>query len=224
MKWHEKREQIQAQFDALSQEDLDGLLTELDTAVGSYISKGGTSQDSSNPDYQKIMSLMQKAETIKDKYYKMNEDLLKFVEKESKEIDLEGLLHENGQLQKQIHRLAKIQAEIKVDAESAVARDELLRSRNTDVTSHQLYLLDRPVRSQMIPYLWVISILFIGIGLAIFKMMYPVDQGLLPESLSSLVYMIMEFFSHKMVLISLLVAALITILFLSLKVAGIFGN
>jgi hypothetical protein len=225
MKWHEKREQIQARFDALSQEDLDKLLTDLNTAIGSYIAKGGISQDSTNnPDYQKIIELTQKAETIKDKYYKMNEELLKFVEKESKSVDLEGLLHENGELQKQIHRLSKIQAEIKVDAESAVARDELLRSRNTDVTSHQLYLLDRPVRPHMIPYLWVISILFIGVGLVIFKMMFPLDVTLFPEGITTIFYMVVEFFSHRMVLISLLIAALITILFLSLKIAGVIGN
>ena len=225
MKWHEKRNQIQTRFDALAQEDLDKLLTDLNTAIGSYIAKGGISQDSTNnPDYQKIVSLTQKAESIKDKYYKMNEELLKFVEKESKEIDLEGLLHENGELQKQIHRLSKIQAEIKVDAESAVARDELLRSRNTDVTSHQLYLLDRPVRPHMIPYLWVISILFIGVGLVVFKMMFPLDYTLFPEGFASIFYMVTDFFSHKMVLISLLVAALITILFLALKIAGVIGN
>ena len=225
MKWHEKRDQIQARFDALAQEDLDKLLTDLNTAIGTYISKGGISQDyENNPDYNKILTLTQKAETIKDKYYKMNEELLKFIEKESTNVDLEGLLHENGELQKQIHRLSKIQAEIKVDAESAVARDELLRSRNTDVTSHQLYLLDRPVRPHMIPYLWVVSILFIGIGLVIFKMMFPLDYTLFPEGFTTIFYMIAEFFSHKMVLISLLVSALITILFLSLKIAGVIGN
>lgn len=225
MKWNEKRNEIQARFNVLAQENLDTLLTDLNTAIGSYIAKGGISQDSTdNPEYNKILTLTQKAETIKDKYHKMNEELLKFIKDESKEVDLEGLLTENGELQKQIQRLSKIQAEIKVDAESAVARDELLRSRNTDVTSHQLYLLDRPVRPHMIPYLWVISILFIGVGLVIFKMMYPLDYTLFPEGFTTIFYMVIEFFSHKMVLISLLIAALITILFLALKIAGVIGN
>ena len=135
---------------------------------------------------------------------------------------MSGLLTENGELQKQINRLEKIQEEIKIDVESSITRDKLLRSRDTDVTRHQLFILDRPIRKGLIPYLWIISVLFIGIGLVIFKMSMPsleTDVGG-----GSILYMTMEFVTNKIVLGSLLMSALIVILFLSLKVAGVFGN
>ena len=111
---------------------------------------------------------------------------------------------------------------MKIDVETSVARDKLLRSRDTDVTRHQLFILDRPIRKGLIPYLWIISVLFIGIGLVIFKMSMPsleTDVGG-----GSILYMTMEFVTNKIVLGSLLMSALIVILFLSLKVAGVFGN
>ena len=137
---------------------------------------------------------------------------------EAKDNDLAGLLKENGELQKQISRLEKIQDEMKIDVTSAVARDELLRSRNTDVTRHQLFILDRPVRRGLIPYLWVLAVLFIGVGLVIFRMTMPtiIFEGGTGFSLLSI-------FESKGVIISLLVSALIVILFLSLKIGGVFG-
>ena len=219
MKWIEERAKFQKRFDDLSQENVQGLITELNKATGNFIARGGISQDpNNNPDYDTIVKLTQRAESIKQRYAALNDDILKYLTSEAKDNDLAGLLKENGELQKQISRLEKIQDEMKIDGTSAVARDELLRSRNTDVTRHQLFILDRPVRRGLIPYLWVLAVLFIGVGLVIFRMTMPtiIFEGGTGFSLLSI-------FESKGVIISLLVSALIVILFLSLKIGGVFG-
>ena len=220
MKWIEERAKFQKRFDDLSQENVQGLITELNKATGNFIARSGISQDpNNNPDYDTIIKLTQRAENIKHRYAALNDDILKYLTMEAKDNDLAGLLKENGELQRQIIRLEKIQDEMKIDVTSAVARDELLRSRNTDVTRHQLFILDRPIRRGLIPYLWVLAVLFIGVGLVIFRMTMPtiLFEGGTGFSLLSL-------FENKGVLIALLITALIVILFLSLKIAGIFGK
>jgi hypothetical protein len=225
MKWIEERAQFQKRFDDLSQENVQGLITDLNTAVGNYIARGGISQDpNNNPDYLNIMKLTKRAEDIKQRYAVLNDDILRYLAKASKDNNLSGLLSENGELQKQINRLEKIQDEMKIDVVSAVARDELLRSRETNVTRHQLFILDRPIRKSLVPYLWVLAVLFIGVGLVIFRMSAP-SLGLGAANGSvSFQMMLFEFLTNKIVLSSLLISALIVILFLSLKIAGVFGK
>jgi hypothetical protein len=226
MKWLEEREKFQKRFDDISQENVQALITELNKAVGSFVAKGGVSQDpNNNPDYNNIVKLTQRAESIKQRYAALNDDILKYLTTVAKDDDLAGLLKENGELQKQINRLEKIQDEMKIDVTSAIARDELLRTRNTDVTRHQLFILDRPVRRGLIPYLWVIAVLFIGVGLVIFKMTMPViSTGVNATEGVSFVTTLMEFFTNKIVLSSLLGSAIIVIIFLSLKIGGVFGK
>jgi hypothetical protein len=226
MSWIEKRAEFQKRFDQLSQENVQGLITELNKSVGNYVSKGGLSQDpNNNPDYNQIIKLTQRANDIKKRYAALNDDIIKYVTTQAKDDNLSKLLTENGELSKHINRLEKIQNEMKVDVTSAIARDELLRSRNTDVTSHQLFLLGKPIRKGLVPYLWVLSVLFIGIGLVIFKMTAPsLGLGASPEATGSIFEMLIEFITNKMVLGSLLISALIVILFLGLKIAGVFGK
>lgn len=137
--------------------------------------------------------------------------------------EITSLLNANGELQKQINILERHKDEMKIDVESSIARDKLLRSRDTEVTPHQLFILDRPIRKGLIPYLWIISVLFIGIGLVLFKMTMPSLQFNTVGTNStsySIYYMIMEFVTNKIVIGSLIVSGLIVIIFLSLKVAG----
>jgi len=81
----------------------------------------------------------------------------------------------------------------------------------------------------MIPYLWVIAVLFVGIGLIIFKIMAPV----LPENMLgrneygnpySIFGLLENMLGNKTVLGSLLGAAIVVIIFLSLRIAGVFGK
>ena len=221
--WIEKRAEYQRRFDSLSQENVQALITELNTAVGNYISKGGLSQDpNNNPLNIKITELIQRAENIKQRYSTLNNDILTYLKNNARDTNITGLLSENGELQKQINRLEKLQDKIKIDVETSVARDKLLRSRDTAITSHQLFVLDRPVRKGLIPYLWVISVLFIGIGLVILKMYMPSLQ-IDTTSTYSIYSMIIEFITNKVVIGSLIASIVIVILFLSLKVAGVFG-
>jgi len=222
MSWMEKRAGFKERYDKWSEKNLVSLRAELDRAVGAYVSKGGLSQDpSQNPDYQMIQKKIQEVSEIKQGYSALHDDIITYLEKNSKHYDMAGLLAENGELQKQLLRLRKVKDEMKVDVESAVARDELLRSRETDVNAHKLFLLDRPVRKAMIPYLWVLSLFFVGIAILIFKQLSPT---ILMADLPALIAMVGQFFQDSTVLISLLVAALITILFLALKIAGVFGK
>ena len=192
MNWHEQKEQFQKRFDNLGEKKNDDVLTNLKSATAKYIS----SNDKNTSDYNNI---------------------IQYVSKESQN-DMSTLLTESGDIQKKIHKLEKVQNEIKVDVESAIARDNLLRSRDTDMSRHKLFLLERPVRKGIIPYLWVTSVLFIGIGLVIYRMTFP-NFG--TGSGGSVPSLIMEFITSKIVLGSLLVSALIVIIFLSLKIAGI---
>jgi hypothetical protein len=226
--WIQKRAEYQKQFDELSKENINGLIKDLNTAVGTYISQGGLSQDpNNNPNYRIIANLTQRAENIKQRYSTLNNNILLHLKNNARDTNITGLLTENGELQKQINRLEKIQDEMKIDVESSIARDKLLRSRDTAVTPHQLFILDRPLRKGLIPYLWVISVLFIGIGIVLFKMIMPplqLDISTTSTTSASIYYMIMEFITNKVVVGSLIASALIVILFLSLKVAGVFGK
>lgn len=230
MSWIEKRAEFQKRFDTLSQQNIEGLIQELNSAISNYISRAGISQDpNNNPEYAKIQELTQKAEEIKRQYTDLNDEIIGFITKESRQNDLAGLLAENGELQKQINALEKIQNEMKIDVDSAVARDELLRSRNTDITPHKLFLLGKPIRTGLIPYLWAVAILFIGIGIIVFRITLPslnIGTGApaTPGMASGMFSSVYEFIMNKSVLGSLLIAALIVILFLALKIAGVFGN
>ena len=212
MNWVQQRAQFQKRFDDLSQEDIQGLIQKLNTALANYMANETNTEQDNNPSYTALLRLTDKAESIKQRYMKLQDDIVKYINTTSKDIDLPGILTENGELQKQINRLEKIQRELRVDVDSSIARDQLLRSRDTDVSRHKLFIMDRPVRKGFIPYLWVFSILFVGIGLIIFKITLP-SFGLGATSysgssiLSSIFAILLEFISNRVVLISLFNAA-----------------
>ena len=166
-----------------------------------------------------ILAQQSPDENTKNQYIKLNNDINDRLQKISLNQDLNTPLKEIGQLQQSIISLEKKNDEMDVDVESAIARDNILRSKDTDITHHTLFLLDRPIRKKLIPYLWVVSVLFIGVALIIFKMTMPtIIFG------GSFFQVLKGVFTDKRVLGSLLGAALIVILFLSLKIAGVFGK
>jgi hypothetical protein len=227
MKWAEKRNKFQERYNTITQQNFQAIITELNSKVASYISKAGISQDPNNPDLLRIKVLITNAEIIKKQFIDLNDDILNAIKEDAANSDISAILAENGELQSQIMQLEKIKEEMKVDVDSAIARDTLLRSKNTDISRHNLFLLDRPVRKGLIPYLWILSILFIGIGLVIFKMTMPVvavgATGIAASGSGGL-SVVTGFFMDKRVLISILLSALIVIIFLSLKIAGVFGK
>ena len=166
-------------------------------------------------------------QTLKDRSTYLFNKINSVLSTEMADQSTADLLTRTGQLQQQIQRLHEIKKDIKVDVDSAVARDEVLRSRDTKLNSHKLFLLNRPIRKGVIPYLWVLSVLFIGVSLVLFRMMLPestpsTNAGAFGSSLS-ISLMISEFFENKMVIISIIIALCILSLFLGLRLAGIFG-
>lgn len=228
MEWITKKEEFTKDFDDLNlntDSNLKEQITELNKAIKQYIDTAGLSQTpENNPNYSTIQDKLNNINQIKQRYTKLNDDIKQYLSNQTKKSDWGTQLTENGTIQTEINKLEKIQKEMKVDVESAVARDELLRTRNTNVSRHDLFLFNHPIRRSFVPYLWALSILFIGIALLIFKSTFP-SIGLQNSESSpfmAILLMITEFFSNRFVLISLITSVIIVILVLSLKVAGVF--
>ena len=157
---------------------------------------------------------------LKDKYKTLHSDISRTLECNTQENDLTGMLTQTGNLQAQIKLREKRKKELQIEVDTALARDEVLRSKDTNLTAHQLFLLDRPVRRGLLPYLWSLSVIFIGIGLVLYKMYLPSIE----PSVSTVVGIemsIIDMLFNKSVLITLVGCCIIVILFLSLKVGGL---
>lgn len=107
------------------------------------------------------------------KYKELYRDIMQAVSQQASQHDVSRSLQDHGALQQKVLQLEKIQQAKKEEMDTALARDTLLRSSDRRITSHQLFLLDRPIRRERIPYLLVLSVLFIGISVYIFKMAHP---------------------------------------------------
>ena len=82
----------------------------------------------------------------------------------------------------QLNRIKEIQSggdqslqKLQQDEKEARLRLELLRSSQSTVTNHQVFLLGRPLRPASIPLLWALSVLFIGIAGLIFYTFSPFE-------------------------------------------------
>ena len=220
MDWANKRSDFQSRIDILAQLDITGIVQELKFKVAEYIANttqisqaGVAAGTTSTPDITRIVELKKKVDDIKNRYLQLNNDINTFIITKSRDTNITGLVSQNGELQKQIHKLEKIQDEMNVDVESAIARDDLLRSRDTNISRHKLFMLDRPLRKGLIPYLWVLGILFIGVGLIILKFTFPLFT--FKNTLSSIFGIIVYYVGNKSVLGILLVSAIIVIILLS---------
>jgi hypothetical protein len=228
MAWRDKRGEFQRRFDALASENIDTLIGQLNAATGRYVSSAGLTQNqdaSTNPDYVEIVKLAKKAEDIKQKYNALNDDILRYLKEQSKYNDMTALLQESGDLQTKLTKLHRFKKEMKTDVESAVARDELLRTRETKLNEHQLFILDRPVRRNMIPYLWVLSVVFVGIGLVLLRILKP-ELGLSENEARALSLsfweMVSSYFTNNAIWLGIIGACIVVILVLGLKVGGVF--
>ena len=221
MDWPTTRTAFQSRFDTLNSQYNPAMITGLDTAIGSYLTHYSTDKTANlTTESQAIMTKVNAIKGLKNQYSTLNDDIIKLFKNEATNHNLSAILTENGDLQNKIQQLRKVQSTIKVDVETAVARDELLRSRNKDINSHQLFLFDRPVRRGMVPYLWTISVLLIGLGILLLRNVAPT---LPPFSVFDIYNLIMTQYLTSNVLLLLLGACLITIIFLSLKIGGVFG-
>lgn len=198
MTWLEKRGQITDRMNALSNQD------------------------------QNKMSVDQ-LQTLKQEYDYLRYSLSSYLKDQAQSYALSDKLEETGTLQTQIQRLHDENDKMKTDVETAVARDELLRSKDRSGNDHTLYLLDRPIRRPMVPYLWVISVLFVGVGILFFywlssQVLLPNPTNSLGQESSNILILLTNIFNNRFTWMALFGAASIVILFLSLKVAGVFGK
>ena len=107
------------------------------------------------------------------KYKELYSDIMVAVSNQASQHNVTQSLQDHGTLQQKVLQLERIQQAKKEEVDTALARDTLLRSSDRRTTSHQLFLLDRPIRRERIPYLLVLSVLCIGISVYVFKMAHP---------------------------------------------------
>lgn len=229
--WPEKKAELQQRYEAVSsymQNNLPQDLQNLAQALANYVEKGGVAQDpTQDGDYNNIQTLSQRINQNKTAFLTLNKDATAAIQTLGSSSDMNRVLLENGQLQQVIIALEKEQTELTSDQKAAIARDELLRGRSTDVTKHQLFLLGRPLRPASVPILWALSVLFIGIGLLVLQVLFPFRPetfGIEPGEGGSemMLASVMAFLANPWVWGTLFGAAVIVIAFLSMAVAGVF--
>ena len=227
--WLDKKATFARRHQELSnyrQNTLQGDITTLNSAVSQFINRGGVSQDpQSDGNYNEILRLTQKIEAKQTAFKALNSDISTAIKDMSTNYDSGQLLLDNGRLQQEIQALEKQKAEAATDAEAAALRDEVLKERDTAVNQHQIFFLDRPVRRSSIPFLWAIGFLFVAAGLLVFKQMLPIEGagvGMAASLPTAILYSLQGVLADPRVWMTLVGAAVITIIVLSLKVAGVF--
>lgn len=175
--WLDTKKSFQQRYDTLiqyMQNQLPKDMQTLEQSTANYIAKGGISQDpAQNGDYNAAAQAVKTIQENKQKFQQLNTDISKKIQEITSNSDMGKLLLENGILQQVNQALDKEKKLVDEDAKSAELRDELLRTRETDITKHQLFLLGRPLRQSTIPYLWALAVLFIGASLIMFQQMMP---------------------------------------------------
>jgi len=131
--------------------------------------------------------------------------------------DSATLASQNAAYQTTLIGLVEQRDNLLEDQQVAELRDTVLRSGNTKVSNHQIYLLGRPLRPASIPYIWALSVLFIGAAILIFYMFFPYT---IPP-IDVILFEIYILFSTPMIWSVLFGLASIVILFLSLRIANI---
>ena len=175
---------------------------------------------------QQTMSVEQLT-ALKQDHESLRNGLTTYLTAQAQNYNLSGKLEETGTLQGQLRELEKERDLLQTEVETALARDEALRTRDTTGNHHTLYLMDRPVRRGMVPFLWALSVIFVGVGVLLFYWLTP--ALLLPQGVNGLgtytvTQVLSDVFTSRYTWMALFGAASIIILFLSLKIAGKLGS
>jgi hypothetical protein len=221
--WLKTKEELNKVRDELDKYRNNQLPTEIATLkkyLTAYVMKGGVSKNPSyDRDYSEIRFLYERINGYKAMYGRLNSVLSEKIKAISTAGDMGKILQENGVLQSEVSSLEKQLKESEDDVKSAELRDELLRSKDGNITKHQVFMLGRPLRPSSIPYLWALSILFIGASLLVFQTQGPPLLVPLMEWFSMSGPML--FFTGPRLWMILSGALAIVILFLSLRVANV---
>ena len=175
--WLDAKDSFKKRYEVLTkytQNQLPKDLVTLSESTAKYIGKGGISSDpAQNGDYNLSVKTAQTINANKQEFQKLNADISAKIQTLTQSNDMGRLLLENGRLQQEIQSVEKEDKEMEHDVQSAELRDELLRSSDSNITRHQYFLLGRPLRQATIPFLWALSIIFIGVSLLIFQQYSP---------------------------------------------------
>jgi hypothetical protein len=220
--WASIKKDYEAKFEPIASYMNNSLGKDLDAlrqGLSLYVQSGGISTDpSSNATYTSVLDRSNTINNHKNSLLTLNKDLANQLANYSKTADMDTLLIENGTLQADIKRLEVEAEKVTNDEKAAELRDQILRSRDTAITKHQLFLLGRPLRPSFIPFLWALSVLFIGTGILLYTYFFPIPPELWPMTLAS----IYTTLGSPWVWGSLFGAAAIVIFFLVLKIVGYF--
>jgi hypothetical protein len=192
-------------------------ITALNRAIASYIQNGGTSTGPTNPDYDTINTLSQRLALFKTQIIQLNKDVAVAIKSQGLDSDMDGLLQRNGDLQKQIAAAQATKKELSDNAGSALVRDQSLRTKDTRINNRQVYLLGHPLRPASIPYLWGLSVLFIGIAVLMLYYYSPIH---IPPT-EVVMGVLLEQFYNPWMWVTLLGASSIVILFLILRIMNL---
>jgi hypothetical protein len=155
---------------------------------------------------------------------RLDTSLTEYISNAAQTYQLSNQLEQTGQLQQHIRRLEEEQEKMKTDVETAVARAERLRNRDRTGNEHTLFLLNRPVRHSMVPFLWVLSVLFVGVGVYLFYQLAPFLSSNSVGVSVGMGQLFEELFASRFTWMALFGAASMVILALLLKIAGVFGK
>jgi hypothetical protein len=227
--WSERSKLYKQEFDNISDWVTNWLnkdLHYLNEIVGKYIKTGGLNKNpNSNPNYDEIKTIFGRIESVKDRLKKLVSNVTKDIHDLSKKSDLGEVLAENGRLQQEIIQLEKQVQESTEDMESALHRDHILRTGETDINKRQLFLIGRPIKKNLHSWLWMLSVLFIAVGMLIFKQTMPSILPFLQDqtgTVGSFSEIVLPILMDYRVWGTFLLSVIIIIIILSLKVAKVF--
>jgi len=189
----------------------------LNTAISKYIQKGGISSATGDADYATIQRITEILANKKTQIIKLNHDITAAIRTLASNSDIDGLLTANGALQQQIATATSRHGELEQDMGTAIVRDKMLRTKDTHINNRQVYLLGHPLRPASIPYLWALSILFIGFAILMLYFYSPIE---LP-SIEFIINFTFEVLYNPWFWASLFGAASIVILFLVLRLMSL---
>lgn len=178
--WQQKTADIQAKINRLFNELQErGNILDMagKNAIRAIIKTGGLSPQTQflGNDINALMGYLQRIEN------EIIIPLQKRLKDESKTLDMTGHLGNIGNLQQEIMDLKDQLRLAKEDAENQVGRDIALRTADSAVSKHQLFLFGRPIHQSSIPYLWMSAAVCFFLGFAIIILMSP--SGGLQENL-----------------------------------------
>lgn len=226
--WPQMKQQFQRRYDELTvkgtqlQKDMD----DLNRFTYSYIASGGVSLNPANDvNHTQALAAAERIKKYKADMAALVNDVNQKIKDISVSTDIGTKLTENGRLQQEITELEKEAKDYEDDAKTAELRESLLRSKESDITRHQVVFLGRPLRPSSIPYLWALSVLFIGASILMFQTMTPPLQPLFTTLFGTSTGMGDGvgggFLSDVRVWRTLVGAFTVVIVFLSLRVANV---